>query len=221
MKTNIISDKRFTDIALLDCSPLHEPALFDAAFSLVDMARKDKISACRSKEDRCLSLGVGLLCRRLLKRSDISSEHLGFDADGRPVLADVPAYLSLSHSGRYAMAGISSSPIGVDVEIHQPESIPIAGHFFMPEEQELLSASNDPTACFFDIWCRKECMIKRDGLQDLRELSTLSPRGDACFYDFPLDGYSCVCYGSRNITPRFYSVPLEDLVNLSGTGPPL
>ncbi|MCC8163770.1 MAG: 4'-phosphopantetheinyl transferase superfamily protein [Lachnospiraceae bacterium] len=211
----------FTEVILLNCSPLRDPTFFYAALPIVDETRRNKIAACRSEEERCLSLGAGLLCHWLLKRTDISSEHLCFAADGRPVLADVPAYLSLSHSGCYAMAGISSSPIGVDVEIHRLESIPIAGHFFTPEEQKILSASDNQVACFSDIWCRKECMIKRDGLQDLRELSTLNPQNDACFYDFPLDGYSCVCYGSKNITPRFYPVSLEGSASLSDTCLPL
>ena len=193
----------YADVLLLDCRLLLDEDCWQAALRRVDPARRRKVGSYDAQADRLLSLGVGLLADHLLRSRGISPSRLSFAADGRPVIAGADAFLSLSHAGSFAMAGLSSLPIGVDVEEHQPRQLMIAAHFFTPDERDCLARARDETECFFRLWSRKECMLKRDGLAELRDISALRPRPDGAFWDFPLPGYSCVCYCARHIPPVF------------------
>jgi len=204
-------NENYADIALLDCRIFREENCARAALQKVDETRRRKIEECNNPGERWLSLGAGLLGQFLLHRRGIESAALQFEPDGRPVVAGNAAFLSLSHSGFFAMAGLSSAPIGVDVELHQPGQMFIAEHFFTPDELQLMAGDADKLACFYRIWSRKECIIKRDGLRDLRELSIFEAENRGRFHDFPLDGYSCVCYVSGDIQPQLYILSREDL----------
>ena len=39
---------------------------------------------------------------------------------GKPALTDLPLYFNLSHSGPFALLGVSDAPLGVDVERVKP-----------------------------------------------------------------------------------------------------
>lgn len=200
----------YADIALLDCGSRLDPCRVPDMLELAGEARRQKIAAQKTDQDRRLSLGAGLLARLLLLRRGIALDSLVFDPDGRPTVPG--AFLSLSHGGRYTMAGLSSNPIGVDVEPHQPERLNIADHFFTEEERRQMDGSPDRVARFFQIWSRKECLIKRDGLQDLRELHTELPEYGEWFHDIPLTGYSCTSCVGREITPRVEILDWEQLM---------
>ena len=204
-------EPRYADIALLDCEACWDPRRIPAMLELVDEARRQKIATQKTEQERRLSLGAGLLVRLLLLRRGIAPDLLAFGPDGRPMVPRV--FLSLSHGGRYAMAGLSSDPIGVDVEPHQPERLNIAGHFFTEGERRQMEESQDQVSCFFRIWSRKECLIKRNGLRDLRELHTELPEYGECFHDIPLAGYSCVSCVGKSITPQVEMLNWEQLMD--------
>ena len=193
----------YADVVLLDCRILRDPSCWSAAFQRVSPARRDKIADCTTGEDRRLSLGVGLLAAHILYARGIDPARLVFAPDGRPTILGGGAFLSLSHAGDFAMAGLSSAPIGVDLERHQPEQMVIADHFFTSDERASLACAPDQTTRFFQLWSRKECLIKRDGPADLRQISALAPPDGGVFYDFPLAGYSCVCYCTSSARPNF------------------
>lgn len=190
------------EVILLDCRILADRELFQALFEKQDEARKEKILRCRARDERLLSLGAGCLLRYGLRRRSADPAALRFTQDGAPCVEAERLYVSVSHSGSYAMLGLAPEPLGVDIEQWQPERMDIADHFFTAEERALIRESTLPVQEFFRIWSRKECMIKRDGLRDLRRLSVLEPENGGVFRDFPLAGYSCVYYGSEKPEPE-------------------
>lgn len=213
-------EERTAEIVLLDCDFLCGSTWSRWLYTRMDPVRQGKIDACPDAAERRLSLGVGALAQYLLQRVSVPHPALSFDKDGRPVVEKEGIFLSLSHAGRYAMAGISGSPIGADVEEHAPERLPIADHFFTEPERQLLARSDRPLECFFRLWSRKECVIKRDGFADLREISALSEDHSGVFWEFPLSGYSCCAYTSRRVHPRFCRLrPGELLAALENTTP--
>lgn len=191
----------FAEIALYNCSYLRAPAAFDSAINYVDDVRKAKITACDNIENQCLSLGAGLLARYLLQRHGLSTKQMYFDDNGKPRIKGETFFISMSHAGDWAMAGLSSKPIAVDVERYQTDQWNIAKHFFTKKEQDALHSDVDATACFWRLWSRKECFIKQYGLQDLRSISVLEDPPDSRFWDFTLPGYSCVACVGKEITP--------------------
>ena len=201
----------YVEIMLLDCRIFRDPSCWSAAFQRVPPTRQRKIRGYPSEEDRRLSLGAGLLAAHILYARGIDPARLVFAPDGRPTILGGGTFLSLSHAGDFAMAGLSSAPIGVDLERHQSEQMVIADHFFTSGERASLACAPDQTARFFQLWSRKECLIKRDGPADLRQISALTPPDGGAFYDFPLAGYSCVCCCTSAARPNFTILDRGDL----------
>lgn len=76
-------------------------------------------------------------------------------------------YVSLSHSGDWIAAGISLSPIGIDIETYrkQRDFIAIASHVFSEYETKLLKtlAPESLNRHFYLYWTLKECVAKQYG----------------------------------------------------------
>lgn len=80
-----------------------------------------------------------------------------FGEAGKPEFADCPLHFSLAHSGKLAVALLSSSPCGVDVERIRPEvDERLRARCLSPEEQRL-------GMDFFECWVKKECVGKLTG----------------------------------------------------------
>ncbi len=206
--------KEFAEIALLDCRCFLEPALFDAALERMDGVRRARVAAWKAAEDRRLSLGVGVLARFLMARHGIAPESLFFEEDGKPRVGD-GSYISLSHAGDWAMAGLSSAPVAVDVEACRPDEWGIiAARFYTAEERAAMEEAPAPPARFWQLWSRKECLVKRDGLGDRRELPVLEDPPGGRFWDFPLPGYSCVACVGEGLTPALLTPDRETVMKL-------
>jgi len=115
-----------------------------------------------------------ILGRLLLK--DLAGTMFGINnpeilhrAGGAPYLAqnDAEFNCSLSHSGPYLLAGLSScGALGIDIEHYQPRQMSrLVDHYFHPDEQirfHQLSES-DQADYFFRLWTCKEALAKQSG----------------------------------------------------------
>jgi 4'-phosphopantetheinyl transferase len=104
-------------------------------------------------------------------------DHLGRDPrglrfartpGGKPYLIDEPVRFNLSHSGNYAVIGISdSSEIGVDTEQIRDdiEYRDIAARYFSPVEYSWLIDGSDTEQRerFYRLWVVKEAFLKATG----------------------------------------------------------
>jgi 4'-phosphopantetheinyl transferase len=90
-----------------------------------------------------------------------------YGTHGKPYLADYPdLYFNLSHSGRYAVCGISDREIGVDIQEEQTVEDRLAERFFTAGEyEELRKLDNDRERkrLFFRLWTVKESYMKLNG----------------------------------------------------------
>lgn len=86
-----------------------------------------------------------------------------------------PAEFSVSHSGEFFACLVSDKPVGIDIqEIRDADTCGIAGRFFSEEERKYAEAGGEDA--FFDIWVRKEALIKCTGKglsQGLASFSTV------------------------------------------------
>ncbi|SDM65863.1 4'-phosphopantetheinyl transferase [Methylobacterium phyllostachyos] len=111
-----------------------------------------------------LVLSGALACRP-------SSIRITADAFGKPRLADPgegAIAFNLSHSGARALIGLAEAPsIGVDIEALRPipDALRIAhGHFAGDETAALADLPLEARAsAFFDLWTRKEAVVKALG----------------------------------------------------------
>lgn len=98
-------------------------------------------------------------------------ERVGFSEElyGKPVLdPPQPLRFNLSHSGDHALYAFAlEREVGVDVELARDEvdTVGVAGVVFSPEEQQVLTAlpAHSRRAAFFQLWARKEALIKAEG----------------------------------------------------------
>lgn len=108
--------------------------------------------------------------RRALARHagvDPASLRFGVNEHGKPLLPDLPQLqFNLSHSGDWALCGIAEgASIGVDIEEMRPlaEHVDIAARFFSSEERSRIARAEDSLRTFYDVWAKKEAVVKADG----------------------------------------------------------
>lgn len=96
--------------------------------------------------------------------------HLTFGRNeyGKPHLLGDGPHFNLSHSGDRAVLGVSTSELGIDIELIRP--IPdyeqLADRFFAPAERKAVCAAAHPAerpVAFLTCWTRKEAYIKGVG----------------------------------------------------------
>ena len=116
-----------------------------------------------------------IVARGTLRR--LLEQYLNIDArlitmrngpQGKPNLVGDALQFNVSHSGGVGLfAFCRDAAVGVDVEQIRPmaDALALAGRFFAPEEQEMLSRApaDARDAVFFRVWTCKEAFIKALG----------------------------------------------------------
>ena len=97
-------------------------------------------------------------------RQEVSLAELMEGAYGRPQLPGTALDFNISHSGGCVVCALATSGrIGIDVERIRPLRWNEFKSCFTPDEQVALSSATDHTTLFFDLWTRKESVLKADG----------------------------------------------------------
>ena len=102
--------------------------------------------------------------------ADAAPEDLHFSKieNGKPILNGGPSF-NLSHSGSWAMLAVAPQhpklQLGVDIEKHRSIERDLPERFFSPNERSIMQElqNTDWTTAFFQIWTRKEAVIKATG----------------------------------------------------------
>lgn len=85
---------------------------------------------------------------------------------GKPMLPpELGKHVNVTHAGDWSLLAIGQSAVGVDLENATTELTfqDIASLSFSQPEQHFLHESVDPRAIFFQLWTRKEALIKATG----------------------------------------------------------
>lgn len=121
--------------------------------------RREKILKAKTPDAKRLSLGAELL----LNLAVPNHPQYCIAEGGKPYFeGDYPCF-SLSHSGKYALCAVASSPLGADIEAPRKNSLKLAKRFFTQAEYESLSSAENPDDEFCRIWVIKESYIKATG----------------------------------------------------------
>lgn len=127
------------------------------SFHFDELSEQRKKHAVRYKQeaDRRRSVAAGLLQKRLLPDSEVFT-----DSCGKPRTKG-GACFNLSHSGDYAAIAVGSAEVGVDIEeMRLVSTLKLGKVVFCESEMELLRRSFDRLGCFFDLWTKKEALLK-------------------------------------------------------------
>lgn len=121
--------------------------------------RKSKIDKLLKIDDKKRSLLAGILLDFALKERGIFSYELYYNDFGKPFLAGIPLFFSLSHSGDFVLCALSDKCVGADIELVKGDNTDIARHFFSKDEFSKITSNDD----FFELWCKKESYLKALG----------------------------------------------------------
>ena len=145
--------------------PEHPDARFQDYLSSDEKARADRFVKPRDTErfirgrGRMRDILAGYL------NCDAVSLQFGITGNGKPVLADGPAF-NLSHSGGWAALVVAEGSrnllLGIDIETYRPVEEGIVTRVFSKAEQAALGemAKHEWELGFFRGWTRKEAVIK-------------------------------------------------------------
>ncbi len=140
------------------------PAQFDAAYATMSRERQEQCDRLASSQARLLCVAADKAARQLVG-------NWNKDDQGKPICQS--GYLSLAHSGDYAVAVHSDRPIGVDIEKIRSLSPALA--------QRL---GGDLTE-----WVKKEALGKALGVGVYRVLDAPLPDGWAFTFPQAPEGY--------------------------------
>lgn len=167
------------------------------------MAEQDKCVRYTNWQDKqAYILGRLLLCYLLEQLEGKSAlDALKYDAFGKPYLEHGPSF-NLSHSGLYVVGAIASSAfVGVDIEECCPDvDDDLFESICTSREWALVRAQGLPTSLFYNIWTKKEAVLKANGkglsipLHQLEAIGDTSVLEGKTWYLKELliaSGYSC------------------------------
>lgn len=107
---------------------------------------------------------------------------LQFTAAGKPIVADGP-HVNVSHSGDVVALALAGQPVGVDVET-MADAVPFEAMsvaYSTNERAHILRRTGEARRrLFYEIWTRKEALLKADGRglhDDLPTVETLQSDG--------------------------------------------
>ena len=144
--------------------------LYQRYLGMMSECRRARIEKKALREDRLRSVAAEMLLRMAL------SEMLGINEqditiletkEGAPYVEGIDVYVSISHSGDYAVCAVAECPVGIDIEKIHPVNMRIAERTFSVGELEYLGADGKMTdevlGRFYEIWTAKEAYGKMLG----------------------------------------------------------
>lgn len=150
-------------------------------FEYLSDAEKSRAERFRNNSDYCCYVTVHALLRIELSRvlgTKAKSIKIGVTEYGRPFIPgiDLPFSLSRAKNLFAFVVGHSNQIIGIDIEQIKPaiDFISISRNYFSINEQQLilsLKDNADQIRAFFEIWTRKEALLKALGIGIITELS--------------------------------------------------
>lgn len=169
-----MKNREYYKIYLADIRPLYDEKLQQAVYDRLPPARQKKADRCKHTSAKAACLAVGFLAEYALKSAGYAECEIGYTDRGAPVVSGESVYISLSHSGDYAVCAVCDKPVGIDIQRPQKVRTGILKHFFdenqrkaflevygcKPDEVYLNSAAQD---AFLRQWTVKESYMKLTG----------------------------------------------------------
>jgi 4'-phosphopantetheinyl transferase len=150
----------------------------DTYLKLIPVSLQQEISRYKSNDDRYARLAGKLLLRKALLDTGYGEELLSGWTRGennKPFINNFMPF-NIAHSEDLVVLAFGgSSQLGVDIElIDRKKDLSSLMSMLNPEEKEWINKNNNhPAEGFFNLWVRKEAVLKADGIGALGELTEL------------------------------------------------
>ncbi len=162
---------------------IHVPDMMDqldALGSVLSDAERAKALRYGREADRNASIVARGALRVLLSGYTASSAdriEFNYTENGKPHIAGSEVAFNVSHSMDWIVLACGQDrAIGVDIEqIKRDMDVQsIAARYYAPDECEVIRLAEDPHGMFFQLWARKEALIKACGSTLFTELKRTS-----------------------------------------------
>jgi 4'-phosphopantetheinyl transferase len=120
----------------------------------------------RNWQDAQASLTGKLLLQNLLQKFSPGSTlfDIIYNPYGRPIFKNLELDLSISHSGRYVVCAFGIDlRLGIDIEIIKSIDPHEFARYFQSDEMNTIAGSQNPLFEFYNLWTKKEALIKALG----------------------------------------------------------
>lgn len=169
------------ELLCYDIRQLDETAMARTV-AMMDEERRRRVSDIAGEDDRKRTVAGELLARRVLAARLGCGEEavpLGWDDTGKPAVDAEGVYVSVSHSGPYAVCAAAAVPVGVDVEVIRSTDEKFMRRVCSEPEMAYIRVGDDgDCARFWETWTAKEALFKLTGKGPLLALSRLAlPEG--------------------------------------------
>ncbi|MCT3762239.1 4'-phosphopantetheinyl transferase superfamily protein [Elizabethkingia anophelis] len=153
----------------------------DAFFRTLPEELRFSISQYQNQKDRQARVLSKILAEKLFRQfypdHQLDWKRLKKDENSKPYLEDYHFNFSSAHSEDLCVVCASvNNKCGVDVEVLNPLDVSVYKDFLHSEEQDYLLKSQNSVDDFYNIWVKKEAVIKASGLgvsKELNEVNTL------------------------------------------------
>ena len=151
---------------------------YQAAFSQMSPARQKRVNEIAAEDDRKRTVAAELLVRKAVgEKLGMAPEAvtLTVDENDKPHIEGDPLYVSMSHSGAWAVCAIDDRPVGVDVEVIRGAQEKFIARVCSEAEQDYIRYGD--AGCFrrfWECWTAKEALFKLTGKGPLLSLSGLA-----------------------------------------------
>ena len=150
--------------------------------AMMDDVRRRRVADIAGEDDRKRTVAGELLARRMLAEKLHCGEAdvpLTWDELGKPTVTTEGTYVSVSHSGAWAVCIAADVPVGVDVEVIRSTQEKFMRRVCSEAEMAYIRVGDDgDCARFWETWTAKEALFKLTGKGPLLALSRLAlPRG--------------------------------------------
>lgn len=131
--------------------------------------RRNKVDKLKNSDMKRKQIIIGAFLQHVLGLYiPIPTNEFEFEYNeyGKPFVKGVDIHFNMSHSGRYALAAVSDSNVGVDIERRRSNRINVAKRCFCKEEYEYIMAAeseDEREERFLEYWTLKEAYIKYIG----------------------------------------------------------
>ena len=135
--------------------------------------------------DRQLFIAGKLLVLEVLKElgaGDHSFSNLKYNTHKRPYF-DGGVDFNISHSGDYVVCcGMKDGMVGIDIEQIKTTNLDEYPDYFTPNEWEYINGHADKSEGFFNLWTRKEAVLKAIGTGFHTPLNSVDVVEDVVMY---------------------------------------
>lgn len=209
-------------------TPLYDNQIFEKKCKWLSAERREGLDKYRKQEDKCRSMGAGLLLEYGLREYGFSlsgvpgkrAAVIRRGEHGKPYIEGVSLHFNLSHSGEYAVAAFGTTALGVDIERIRSVNEKLAERFFTKEEAAFLEETvpTERDRVFTALWTRKESYMKAVGKGmslPLRDFSVIGDKIPFATWKKP-EGYCLSVCGQDAAQAVVYEVDLQKIFEEEG-----